>query len=155
MNKTSFDSEIPQKGQQVITACAFIHHDISGEEKVLLAKRSKTRKFLPNIFELPGGHINWGEDITEGLKREVFEELGIKIKVNDPFAVFTYINQVKGTHSVEIVYFARPDRSIETIKTNPRDHSEFAWFSRKELEALKSVSESELKNIKRGFAILE
>ena len=71
--KTSHDSEIPKDGQQVITATAFIHHNFDGVEKVFLPKRAATKKFLPNINELPGGHIDFGEDIVKGLKREILE----------------------------------------------------------------------------------
>ncbi len=90
MNKVVHDSEIRAAGEQVITACALIHHNFDGVLKVFLPKRAKTKKFLPDIFELPGGHIDWGEDILAGLRREVMEEHGMRIKIGDPFAAFTY-----------------------------------------------------------------
>lgn len=96
MTKTSHDSEIAAHGQQVITACAFIHHQIDGVQKVFLAKRAATKKFLPDVFELPGGHIDFGEDVTAGLAREVAEEFDMTISVGDPFFVFTYTNEIKG-----------------------------------------------------------
>ena len=63
MAKISHDSETPAHGQQVISACAFIHHNFDGVEKVFLPKRANTKKFLPGIYELPGGHLDFGEDI--------------------------------------------------------------------------------------------
>jgi len=51
------DSETPTHSTQVITACAFIHHTFDGVEKVFLPKRAETKKFLPGVYELPGGHI--------------------------------------------------------------------------------------------------
>src|SRR6266566_5216805 len=74
MPKTSHDSETPAHGQQVITACVFIHHNFDGIEKLFWPKRADTKKFLPGVYELPGGHIDFGEDITAGLKREIQEE---------------------------------------------------------------------------------
>jgi 8-oxo-dGTP pyrophosphatase MutT (NUDIX family) len=67
--KKVHDSEKPAEGRQVFTACAFIHHAFDGVEKVFLPRRAATKKFLPNVFEVPGGHIDFGEDIADGLKR--------------------------------------------------------------------------------------
>ncbi len=70
MNKISHDSETPKHGEQVITACAFIHHLFDGIEKVFLPRRAETKKFLPGVLELPGGHIDFGEDIMGLLPNE-------------------------------------------------------------------------------------
>lgn len=66
MHKTSHDSETPAHGRQVITACAFIHRKIDGVEKVFLPKRAATKKFLPNVYELPGGHIDYAKTLLRG-----------------------------------------------------------------------------------------
>jgi len=129
MGIVSHDSETPAHGQQVITACAFIHHNFDGVEKLFLAKRAATKKFLPGVFELPGGHVDFGEEITRGLKREVIEEFGMKIKIGDPFYAYTYTNEIKGSHSVEVIYFARFSDPLEKITINPEDHSEYSWFT--------------------------
>ena len=129
MNTISHDSETPAQGQQVITACAFLHHSFDGSMKVFLPKRADTKKFLPGIYELPGGHIDFGEDLIAGLKREVQEEFGLKCSVGDPCAAFTYTNEVKGSHSIEVIFFAQFTDPIENIKLNPEDHSEYGWFA--------------------------
>ncbi len=151
--KTSHDSETPAQGQQVITACAFIHAEFDGVTKVFQPKRAATKKFLPNVWELPGGHIEFGEDMIEGLTREVMEELGMHLRVGDPFAVFTYTNEVKGSHSIEVVYFAKFIDPLEKITLNAEDHSEYRWTSEDELTEI-AVSGQELQNIKNGFAFL-
>lgn len=154
-NKISRDSETPSHGQQVITACAFIYHDFNGEKKVFLPRRAKTKKFLPGVFELPGGHIDFGESLEDGLRREIREEFGMGIKVGDPFAAFTYINEIKGSHSIEVIYFAQFENPIDNIKLNPEDHSEFVWISENEvgniMDKNKKEEDSEIKAIKKGF----
>lgn len=130
MSKVSHDSETPAVGQQVITACAVIHKDIAGVPHILLARRAATKKFLPDVFEFPGGHIDYGEDIVEGLIREIHEEFGVTVEVGSPFAAFTYLNEVKGSHSVEVVYFAELIDESQVIITNPEDHSEYRWFNK-------------------------
>lgn len=155
MNKISHDSETLAKGQQVFTACAFIHRIVDGEEKVFLPKRADTKKFLPGKYELPGGHIDYGEDMRLGLKREIKEELRVEIELGDPFAVFTYTNEIKGSHSIEVVYFAKLKDNPDKITIDPDDHSTCGWFS--ETEAIKLNSDEadeEVTVIKKGFALL-
>lgn len=159
MNKISHDSETPAHGQQVITACAFIHTKLGGVEKVFLPKRAATKKFLPNVFELPGGHIDYDEDIVVGLKREIGEEFNMTVKVGDPFFVFTYTNNVKGSHSIEVVYFASFAEDVTNIRLNPEDHSEYGWFAEDELinaatEEKKLDDDVEFKAMRKGFALL-
>lgn len=149
----SHDSETPAKGQQVITANAFIWAEFDGVKKVFRPKRALTKKFLPGLWELPGGHIDFGEDIVEGLKREVLEETGMHISVGDPFAVFTYTNEIKGSHSIEVAYFAKFLDPLDQIKIDPEDHSEYQWTAESELDD-GPISPLELANIKKGFELL-
>ncbi|HSW79289.1 MAG TPA: NUDIX hydrolase [Candidatus Saccharimonadales bacterium] len=129
MAQVSHDSETPAVGQQVIVACALIHHNFDGVEKVFLAQRAMTKKFYPGVFEIPGGHIDFGEDIVEGLKREIREELGKDIIVGDAFSAFTYMNDIKGAHAIEVTFFAKFVGAIDDIKINPDDHSDWGWFT--------------------------
>lgn len=158
MTITSHDSETPAFNQQVFTACAFIHEKLGGVEKVFLPKRAETKKFLPGVYELPGGHIDFGEEMVAGLAREIDEEFGMNVAIGDPFYVFTYTNPIKGSHSVEVVYFARFTSELGKLALNPSDHSEFGWFSEGELEnatnATKGSDDLEFHAIRRGFALL-
>ena len=160
MSKTSHDSETPALGLQVITACAFIHQKFDGVEKVFLAKRAETKKFLPGVFELPGGHIDFGEDIVDGLIREIKEEFSMQISVGDPFYVFTYVNNIKGSHSIEVNYFATFKNPIENIHLNPEDHSIYGWFTEDEIATKvisrsKNASDPEIKAIYKAFSLLK
>lgn len=160
MVKTEHDSETLAEGQQVIVACAFIHHNFDGIEKVFLPKRAATKKFMPSVYELPGGHVDFGENITTGLKREVMEEFSKEIILGDPFATFTYTNSVKGTHSIETVYFAQFADGIDGIKLHPEDHSEYQWLGEAELAKMlkgtsKDENDAEYQIIKRAFRLLQ
>jgi 8-oxo-dGTP diphosphatase len=57
---------------------------IKKESKILIGKRAPNRH-LAGYWEFPGGKIEIGETPQECLKREIKEELGIIIKVNDLF----------------------------------------------------------------------
>lgn len=167
MTKVTHDSETPAHGQQVISVCAFIHQQFDGVIKVFLPKRADTKKFLPGLYELPGGHVDFGEDIIAGLKREIMEEFGMNINVGDPFAAFTYRNTVKGSHSIEVIYFATFSDPLEQITIHPEDHSEYRWLSQEEVRQYRSGmlpqsqaihengdDDAEYRTIMRGFELL-
>ncbi len=157
-SKISHDSEIPANGQQVITACAFIHQKFDGVEKVFLPKRAKTKKFLPDVYELPGGHIDFGENIVDGLQREIKEEFEMKTTVGDPFYAFTYTNEIKGSHSIEVIYFAKFTSPLDQITLNQEDHSEFKWIAEDEINQImtenKKDEDPELIAINKAFSLL-
>ena len=159
MTNISHDSETLAEGKQVVTACAFIYQEIDGVKKVFLPKRADTKKFLPGVYELPGGHIDFGEDPVDGLRREIKEEFDVNIEVGDPFFVFSYTNEVKKSHSFEIIYFAVFTSDPAEIKLNPEDHSTFGWFAEDELVHAqtpnKSAEDIEFKAIRKGFALLK
>jgi len=159
MNIVSNDSEVKAVGQQVITACAFIHQNIDGVQKIFLPKRAETKKFLPGVYELPGGHVDFGEDPIVGLKREIVEELGMEVEVGDVFSVFTYTNEIKGSHSIEVIYFAQFISNYSSIELHPEDHSAYGWFAENELinatTPRKGLDDDEFLAIKKGFSLLK
>lgn len=154
MGKVEHDSATPAHGQQVITAVAFIYRKVDGLVKLFMPRRADTKAFLPGKFELPGGHIDFGEDIIVGLKREIKEEFDMEISVGDPFGCFTYTNEVKGSHSIEVAYFAQFMDPLDKIKAHPDDHSEFGWYSRTELEDILD-KDVEYHVVQKGFDLLE
>ena len=69
------------------TQKAFIVH----ENKLLMVKKSKDDPKNPNKWEIPGGRMEFGESVEEHLIREVKEEVGLDIRVGEPFAIWTRI----------------------------------------------------------------
>jgi 8-oxo-dGTP pyrophosphatase MutT (NUDIX family) len=94
---------------------------------------------------------------STGLVREIREETGLAIAVADAFYAFTYINHVKGSQGIEVVYFAQFVDPIENIRLSPEDHSGYAWVSEDELEkatAVRDAHDQEVLAIRKGFALL-
>ena len=46
-------------------------------DRLLVEKRSATKKLLPGVIAVPGGHLEQGEDLETALSRELSEELDI------------------------------------------------------------------------------
>lgn len=54
-------------------------HVLNHKGELLLQKRSATKDIQPGKWDTSvGGHVSYGESVEEALKREVFEEIGIK-----------------------------------------------------------------------------
>lgn len=49
---------------------------IVDDDKILVCKSNDN----PPIYYLPGGHLKMGEEMEQGLKREIKEETGVEIK---------------------------------------------------------------------------
>jgi len=60
-----------------IAAKSFIVND----GKLLIIKRADDDIQMPGVWEIPGGRLDDGEDIEEGIKRETKEETNIDIEV--------------------------------------------------------------------------
>lgn len=137
------------KGQD-ITVCAFIHQD----GKALIAKRAATKSFLPNKFELLGGHVEFGETPEEVLKRELMEELELKIIVGNPYHAFAYLTNEGTRQSVEIDYVARFADPNQEIKTKPDEHSEVRWIGRDEVDSYFAPDDDEKIAVIKGFEVI-
>lgn len=64
---------------------------------LLLVKKSADDPFHPNEWEVPGGRMEFGEKLDEHIKREVKEEVGLDIIPGEPFAMWTWILEKKGS----------------------------------------------------------
>lgn len=159
MTKVMHDSETLAQGQQVFSACALIHQTINGVPRVFVAQRALTKKFLPGVYEIPGGHIDFGEDIRDGLKREIREEFEVDVRLGDPFYVFDYQNPVKQSHTIEVIYFATLEGSADDIVLHPEDHAGSKWVSEDELKTIytdtKGADDPEIQALRKAFSLLK
>jgi len=58
------------------------------DDKILVIKKS--RGAYINLYDLPGGRLEFGESIEECLKREYNEEIGVGINIIKLIGVFEY-----------------------------------------------------------------
>jgi len=141
--------------QQKIVACACIHQTFNGVNKILVTKRSSTADFLPGIYEIPGGHVEPGEELIAGLKREIKEELNIEITVGDLISAFTFIH--KDSHTIEVVYLASSDNT-NNIELQVEEIDSYVWITENDIKSLiepnKPPSDHEIPILYKAFSHL-
>jgi A/G-specific adenine glycosylase len=57
--------------------------------RVLIARRP-SKGLLGGLWEFPGGKLEAGETLADGLKREIREELAVDIDVGEPFGIYKH-----------------------------------------------------------------
>lgn len=101
---------------------------IKDGDKFLILFKSSNSKNFPNVWDFPGGKPEMGEDLIQSLKREVFEETSLKIKVGNLIGTikfkFKEIDRVYKIFSSEVI--------SGDIKLS-KEHSEFKWASYDEI----------------------
>jgi 8-oxo-dGTP diphosphatase len=82
--------------QIAVTARALITR---GDELLLVSNEGK-------IWYTPGGRLNPGESLQDCLRREVYEETGLHVKVGNLVHVFEYWEAEHRRHKVECYFLA-------------------------------------------------
>lgn len=106
---------------------------IDEQQRILLTKRS-----IPPFFGqwvMPGGKIDHGETMHQALKREVDEEVGLQVSVENLVDVYEHIGIGKHQDHYIILYYRARPLSFE-LNINPHELSEARWFSPSELVEL-------------------
>lgn len=100
-------------------------------DRGLLLHRAPTRRWYPDSWDLPGGHVEDNETSDAALRRELFEELGITAVVTgDPFA------QVQGEDFRMDVWLV--DEWVgEPANHDPDENDALAWLNHHEMTALR------------------
>ncbi len=71
----------------------------------LLLIRRKNPPFK-NQWALPGGFVEYGENLEDAVKREVFEEAGVSIELNGLLDVYSEPGRDPRGHVVSVCYLA-------------------------------------------------
>jgi 8-oxo-dGTP diphosphatase len=96
--------------------------------RVLVLKRSDDSSSNPGKWELPGGKPNKGESFEDSFRREVLEETGFTIMIQQ--SAGTADQLVSGHHVVHVIMIASIQSGGLAISD---EHSSFQWVEMKEL----------------------
>jgi 8-oxo-dGTP diphosphatase len=98
--------------------------------KILLLKRSATRRSNPNKWQTIGGHIQEHEAAEDAVLREVKEETGLTGKIIRAGDIF----QTVETEDRWMVAAYLIEVDSTAVHINQREHSEFAWVAVSEIK---------------------
>jgi len=97
--KTALKSEAHKNGWFHATVHVWL---FTLDKKILLQKRATTKKVFPGLWDISvAGHIGAGEEILASAKREVFEEIGLKLEEKDLIKIGTRIHQVSHKNGIQ------------------------------------------------------
>lgn len=94
------------------------------EGKYLLLYKSSLEDINPNSFDTPGGRLQFGEKVEEGIVREVKEETGLDIKPLGPFNIWTFTKDY--FQLVGIDFFCLLIGGVEKLS---QEHSNLIWVT--------------------------
>ena len=98
------------------------------ENKLFIVKHIGT-----GYMALPGGHLEYGEDVITCLKRELVEELGVIPEIGRLLYINTFIEKKNNTEYVEFFFEVKNGKDYLNIDELERTHAhelaEILWIS--------------------------
>lgn len=108
-----------------LSAKVFIH---DGEGRCLLLKRSMSSKGNPGKWDLPGGKVDAGENLEQGLLREVAEETGLTISLQHVLGAAESESPIK-----RVAYLIFEGLVASGQVRLSSEHDDYAWVDRQSL----------------------
>ena len=107
---------------------AFLPIDKSNK-KILVSKRSMNKKYFPGFWEVIGGNLEFGEDFSDCVIREVKEEINCSIKnLTHLHSRTMYLNDLM---YITVAYYG--EISEEPV-FNKDEISEIKWITENEID---------------------
>lgn len=108
-------------------------------DAVLLVHRSPARRAYPDLWDLPGGHLEADESERQALARELREEVGVEI-VAESCSRLGDLRSGSGEDAVNVgVWHVGAWRGSPTNRA-PDEHDDIAWVRLGELDGLPLVN---------------
>lgn len=102
--------------------------------ELLLTQRSPEKRSFPNKWEATGGAVQAGENSLQAVRRELFEETGIRAEPGEFLLIETY--RRAGKNDICDIYFLRRDVGLDELVMQEGETCGAMWVSRRELERM-------------------
>ncbi len=109
-----------------------LHNEISvflvnDKSEVLLQKRSPNKKYSPNKWGLCAGHVDAYESLESAAVREIFEEVGVKIKESDLHFLGRVLFEKNMNSHFTYLYFVRINLNFKDFVIQTEELSKVQW----------------------------
>lgn len=105
---------------------------IINNKRILTLKRASIEEFAPNRWEFPGGKLEDGEGIEEGLLREIREETGLECKIIRILYASDFTTKHTGDSKI-LAYLCSTDTYEVTLS---HEHDDYKWADRHEMREI-------------------
>jgi len=112
---------------------AFIRKD----DKLLIVKTSEIDP-SPNMWEVPGGAVEFGEDLEVSFEREVAEEVGLRVKKGKIFYICTSIYPFENVLTQAFSVFYRCQYLKGEVRLS-KEHVDFRWIKPTEYDRFRLI----------------
>lgn len=126
-------SEKEQKFQWVVAKAI-----VEDGDKILMCRRREDVDF--GMYELPGGKMEVGENIIDGLRREIIEETGLKIEVEE----IKNLNEIKEIQPFMIIsdplkrvaLFFKAKKTGGNLLIETEEQTEIRFYNKSEVRSM-------------------
>ncbi|WP_433202713.1 NUDIX domain-containing protein [Dactylosporangium sp. CS-047395] len=108
-------------------------------DRLLLVHRSPNRLRYPNVWDLPGGHVEPGEPPAAALVRELREELGIEV----PQPADPPLDELRSDTFFMQIWLIEAWTGTP-VNTAPEEHDAIGWFTGDEIRRLRLALDDSL-----------
>lgn len=102
---------------------------VNSKKELFLSKRSQKCKNERGRWEIPGGSVDFGEKLTDAIKREAKEEYGIEIEILKQFPAADHIIPDEHQHWVPTTFLAKLKPGQIPKIMEPDKCDAIGWFS--------------------------
>lgn len=123
------DPKVFEDGEYALAAKAII---INTDKKILLSKRSESKKKKAGFWKINGGVCLTGESSLQGIIREIKEELGLDLSKYK--AIF--YKEYRKKQVFDDIYLFKVDIEISKLEFSDREVADAKWVTIEEYEQL-------------------